>query len=220
MNKQNKEDSKLVDSQNVDKHVDKSRRSFTRTGVIAPIIMGFASRPAWATMDNCSFGQALSGNLSQHPATCDSDTPSTVSPGVYQGDGGGQKWEFYGVSSQRNVIFSSVFTANPKIDVKVQVNGSLTWVNSGSATLEQVIKVTNENKFRVNSGSLPGGKNAVTNHYIAAYLNALSPKLIFPFTAAQIKADWGVWDLYSTLQDIQQGELTALQANQYINFYN
>ncbi|OAI20483.1 hypothetical protein A1359_03220 [Methylomonas lenta] len=212
MNKQNKEDSKLVDSQNVDKHVDKSRRSFTRTGVIAPIIMGFASRPAWATMDNCSFGQALSGNLSQHPATCDSDTPSTVSPGVYQGDGGGKKWEFYGVGSQRTVKFKSVF-GSPLLQFK---SGN-TWDSNKNATLEYVIKLTG-NSIKI--GNSTTDANAKTNHYIAAYLNALSPNLIFPFTAAQIKADWGHWTLYSTLQDIQKGELTALQANQYINFYN
>lgn len=210
MNVENKEDSKRVESQNVDKNIDKSRRSFARTGVIAPIIMGFTSRPAWAAMDNCSFGQALSGNLSQHPATCDSDTPSTVSPITYQTPA---NWAIYGVNSLQSYKFNIVF-GSPQ--VKVQNSPTL-----NDPTLIEVIQGAS-NKVSYKSNSLPTAPDAysATQHYIAAYLNAMSPNLIFPFKASDIISDWGQWNLFSILQSLQASNLNALQANQYINFYN
>ncbi|MGR8930584.1 MAG: hypothetical protein ACU836_08075 [Gammaproteobacteria bacterium] len=203
-----------------------SRRSFTKAGIVTPILLSAVNRPAWAEVANCSFGQALSGNLSQRPAgsTCDQDSPSSVNPSFYESNG---NWSVYGVEALSGLPFNDTLSGGgPSIGgVFGSPRVTVTGPNNDDPTLRQMIEKTNHSNIKFpNTTILPVGadEDDVTNHYIAAFLNAMSPDLVFPFAAFQIVADWGVWNLYTTLAAIQSGspELTVLQVNATIDFYN
>lgn len=73
---------KLDESQNANQTVDKSRRSFAKVGVVAPVIMTLASRPALGAV--CS----VSGYISATPANASGarhnvDSCGGLSPGAY-----------------------------------------------------------------------------------------------------------------------------------------
>lgn len=74
----NAEDSKIVEtdeSQNVHQSVDKSRRSFSKSGLIAPVIMTLANRSAWGA--NACIG---SGFQSYSAAVKNGQTLSHAAP--------------------------------------------------------------------------------------------------------------------------------------------
>ncbi len=173
--------------------VNKSRRSFTRTGIAAPVILSLASRPSWA-LDNCSFVQAMSGNISQHPdAMCSPGAPSSRSPGFYQGQPVSRWLDVYGVDDDN---FNNVFGS--PADVQNRSLKEVITANPGDLDF---------------SPSIGSAKKAKTIHYIAAYLNAISPVLVFPYTAVDIVNDWGVWALFSNLQLIQDRDMTVQEVN-------
>lgn len=66
MNLENKEDTKLVETKDVGQLVDKSRRSFSKTGVMAPVIMTLASKTALGDSYYCTISGMQSGNTSSH----------------------------------------------------------------------------------------------------------------------------------------------------------
>lgn len=210
MSAENKKVVSLDEIQSSKQTVDKSRRSFAKTGaLVAPIIMSFASRPSWGQDPKCTV--SIAGSLhhqSHHPDEggpgCTVNSPSTVTPGVFQGDGGSHnkrfsaridKWATYGVGEYRDYLFASVFINDPHVRVK----------DINDPTLEEVIKADPKDL-------LSGPGNACINHYITAYLSAMSPILVFPYTASQITADWGVWHLYPILQALQATDLTVEEA--------
>ncbi|GEM_PF-3579934 len=55
--------------------VSKGRRQLTKAGLIAPVLMSFSSRPAWAAVA-CSASGMLSGNLSGPFESCDNSALS------------------------------------------------------------------------------------------------------------------------------------------------
>jgi hypothetical protein len=58
-------------SQNIERMINKSRRSFARAGVVAPIIMTLASKSALGSTYQCTISGAQSGNTSSHPEASD-----------------------------------------------------------------------------------------------------------------------------------------------------
>ncbi len=68
--------------------VSTGRRQLTKAGLIAPVLMSFSSRPAWAVVA-CSVSGMLSGNLSGPFTTCDNTALSVDYWDVHRGDWGG-----------------------------------------------------------------------------------------------------------------------------------
>ncbi len=203
--------------------VNKSRRAFTKTGMAAPVILSLASRPSWAT-ENCSFVQAMSGNISQHSGSmCSPDAPSSRSPGFYQGQCPDEWSAIYHVGDE---FFRDVF-GPPSVTLKeLKFNGKdCPGITSGfdlltdaeknailsNPTLKQAISAK---KVKITVAGLPSGStNVIVNMYVAAYLNAKSPDLIFPYTVAEIKNDWGLWTLFENLKLIQNSDMTVQEVN-------
>ncbi len=188
--------------------INKSRRKITLAGLTTPVILGLSSRPVWAAPANCSFIQALSGNISvNHDVSCNRNRMSSVSPGWYKTHQ--STWETYcgtpltySPTDKFNDIFSS-----PDVEI------SSTIVKKGTSTST----VINANpslgdclNYMTGVGSTSGvDLHNQSFHYIAALLSASSSILVFPYSAQAIINDWGVWSLYSTLQKIQKGEYTV-----------
>ena len=84
--------------------VDTSKRSFSKAGIAAPILLSFSSRAAWSGvvgLENCSFNQALSGNISPGAnLDCGPDVASSRSPGFYQGQCPDEWFSRYGVGDE------------------------------------------------------------------------------------------------------------------------
>ncbi|QCW82778.1 hypothetical protein EQU24_11405 [Methylotuvimicrobium buryatense] len=207
--------------------VDKKRRSFTKAGMTTPVIMSYMSRPAWAQTigDNCSFTQALSGNTSPNGSTsCGPNRLSSRSPGFYQGQPV-SRWEaVYGVTDASfNSIFypwrAKIVTINNKKKKKSEnsssANDNPTLKDLLDAAHDDVVfeqgTLNEENEKVYIEIDIENPKRAKVLHYIAAYLNAISPVLIFPYTVEQIVNDWGQWLLFSNLQLIQDKDLTVAE---------
>jgi len=234
----NKEKQENIESES-DTHtnIDKSKRKFSKAASItAPVIMAFASRPSWvqAADANCSFRQALSGNTSQVGAPQCTDTrASTVSPGVFRGDGGDGKWEEFGVGPLRDYAFSTVFGPFPNMDLKDEYTTTIGLVPpeipgpEGVTTLERALKAIK--KDFENGDAFKDNKNLYNQvfHYIGAYLMASSLSspvgedpmmrpLVYPYTPEEIAADWNTWHLYDTLQKIQDTHFSVAEANVFV----
>jgi len=82
--------------------VSKGRRQLTKAGLIAPVLMSFSSRPAWAAVA-CSASGMLSGNLSGPFETCDN---SALSADYW--DANRNQWSCAGLSD--TTLVSDVFT--------------------------------------------------------------------------------------------------------------
>jgi len=243
MSVENKEQEHIEDVTDNHIDVDKSKRKFSKAASItAPVIMAFASRPSWvqAADASCSFRQALSGNTSQVGAPqCTDGRASTVSPGVFRGDGGGDgyedggKWEQFGVGGLRDFPFSTIFGISPNMDLKEQYTTTIGGVApeipgpEGVTTLERALKAIK--KDFENGDAFKENKDLFNQvfHYIGGYLMASSKStpigedplmrpLVYPYTPEQIAADWGVWDLYATLQKIQDVHFTVAMTNVYV----
>ena len=205
--------------------VDKSKRKFSKAGMAAPVMLGLASRPSWvmAVDENCSFKAAVSGNISADPNTqCTDGRLSTRSPGVFKGVGGEVKWDQYGIDHLRGHLFETYFVNAPSV---VFEDGSAT-------TLEAVIRASKKEFLDGEQTDFTGETVTYTNrtnkifHYVGAFLMAKSTTtpdtgvgqgIIHPYSAQQIIDDWGVWDLYSILQDLQDNDMTVAQVNDYLN---
>ena len=231
MSDKNQEQENIDDIPSNKVGVDKSKRKFSKVaGVAAPVIMAFASRPSWvqAADDQCSFRQALSGNTSPNGPNpeCIETRASTVSPGIFRGDGGGAKWEDFGVGGLRTADASTIFSNDPIIELKAEFIGPDAEFPGpvGITTLEQAIKA-NKNDYE-NGTDFKTDKQYLNKilHYIAAYLMASSTSspveedpqqrpLIYPYSPSQISNDWGIWDLYPILQSIQDIHFNVGEAN-------
>lgn len=55
------------ENQNFERTVNKSRRSFSKAGMVAPVIMTLASKSALGSTYQCTISGAQSGNTSTHP---------------------------------------------------------------------------------------------------------------------------------------------------------
>ena len=222
MSVENKEQ-EHIDGQ-TDSHVDvdKSKRKFSKAGIVSPVILGLASRPSWVmAADNCSFQAAVSGNISVTPTTsCTDKALSTRSPGVFKGVAGDGKWEEYGVGELRNHLFETYFTNSPTVEFK---DGSPT-------TLELVIRASRKEFLVGQVTDFTSETVTYTNqtnkifHYVGAFLMALSSStpdditigIVHPYSAAEIRADWGVWNLYSKLQALQDVDMTVAEVNSFL----
>ncbi len=177
-----------------------SRRAFTKAGIAAPVLLSIVSRPSWAvSLDACSFRQALSGNISADPNTlCRPNAPSTQTPDFYRnGD-----WAEVGLEGFQNTSFNSTFGSS----VTLRISGNLT-------TDPSFIELLNAT---ANNANVSEDKDRVWN-YIAAFLNASSPVLVFPFLAADIQKDWGTFGLEANLIEIQASPLNVTQVNDTLN---
>jgi len=182
--------------------VDRSKRSFSKASLAAPILMSFASRPTWA-MVNCSFNQALSGDISNPGIECGPGLPSARSPGFFQGQDV-SRWESeYQVT---DAYFGSIFTQAPVVSIVTKIQGVVQPPNLNPTFKEILDAGGNDLIFDANLEETifepyeVNAMNARSLHYIAAYLCALSPVFIFPYTVSEITADWGQWHLFSKLQ--------------------
>jgi len=229
MDNENKEQESIENDVNVT--VDKSKRKFSKAGMAAPVMMALASRPSWvqAADPNCSFRQALSGNTSQvADPQCIDSRASTVSPGIFRGDGGGDKWADFGVAHMKTWGFSDVFGSIPLMELKDEFTTTIGGVlpdiagPEGVTTLERALKAIK--KDWENGDDFKDNKSLFNQvfHYIGAYLMASSTSspaeegglaLVYPYTPKQITDDWGVWVLYPTLQAIQNIHYNVLEAN-------
>lgn len=62
-----RETSKLIEDQFAKPIIDTSRRSLTKAGVLAPVIMTLASKTALGSSYDCTISGMQSGNMSSHP---------------------------------------------------------------------------------------------------------------------------------------------------------
>lgn len=199
--------------------IDKSRRSFAKTGISAPILLSFVSRSTWA-VDNCSFNQALSGNMSAGAnPECGPNVISSRSPGFYQGQPVDRWLSDYGVNDE---IFGNVFLNLPSVRLGYKAGNSV-HITNYNPTFKEILdakntKIEGNKTLLIFEPNEVNAQNARSLHYIAAYLNALSPVFVFPFTVADIVADWGVWNYWQALQAIQiDGGMTVAEVSIILN---
>ncbi len=102
---------------NLDKDSKKSgtsidRRKLTKAGLIAPVLMSFSSRPAWAV--TCTLSGMLSGNLSGPFAGCDNSALSSAYWDANRNQWGTRGSEivntFFGLGSSGYFIASTTFS--------------------------------------------------------------------------------------------------------------
>lgn len=191
--------------------IDKSRRKMTMTGLAVPVILSVSSRPVWAAPANCSFIQALSGNISINGPNphCVQDRASSVSPGWYKNHQ--ESWELMCGSPlvyTPNDSFNTIFGVPDLAIASTQSGktGTKTTITNSNPTLgqclDQIASVVDRDHPTVSLHNQ-------CFHYIAALLSASSSVLIFPYAAQTIIDDWGNFALYSRLQNIQAGEYTV-----------
>ncbi len=195
--------------------IDKSRRKLTMTGLAVPVILSISSRPVWAAPANCSFIQALSGNISVNGPnpSCSPTLGSSVSPGWYKTHQG--EWSTYCGSpltyspgDKFNAIFGADVVIALVASAKDIVPGTTSGLNitNSDPTLGECFDSQND-MYLADGTDL----KAKCFHYMAALLSASSSILIFPYTAQAILEDWGTFALYPKLQKIQKGEYTVGQ---------
>ncbi|MEI8570897.1 hypothetical protein J0667_02930 [Methylomonas sp. WH-1] len=66
MNRIDEQKRTAEESQNVGRSLDKSRRSFAKAGVIAPVLMTLTSKTALGSVYQCTISGVQSGNVSSH----------------------------------------------------------------------------------------------------------------------------------------------------------
>lgn len=198
----NAENNKVVEaneSQNANQTVDKSRRSFAKVGVVAPVIMTLTSKTALGSVYQCSISGVQSGNTSSHAsAPADCSAGAGFSPGGWwqnasksgNSDGNINQWCSAGINP-----FSIKFAAISPSTVKVkQILVSGVWKlavneNGGDKWLDVYAAI--KSKFGAGAiatsfQSIFGGGSSVSLwdmldqnngslewHAIADYLNAL-----------------------------------------------
>jgi len=218
----------IVGESDTHTNIDKSKRKFSKTASItAPVIMAFASRPSWvqAADANCSFRQALSGNTSPNGPNiaCTKGRLSTVSPGIFAGDGGDLKWEQFGVGGLRDKPFQDVFGSNPEVELLPELRHP-----DFGTTLENALKA-HKKDFVTSPEFFSKGGNFHNQifHFIGAYLMASTtqspndpnegggPALVYPYTPQEISDNWKLENrsLYSILQALQTDHLDVADAS-------
>ncbi|CAG1020192.1 hypothetical protein MTYM_00119 [Methylococcales bacterium] len=104
MSAENKKVVRTDESRNSNLAVDKSRRSFSKAGVVAPVIMTLTSKTALGGVYQCTISGIQSGNQSSHPGEYDCHVG--ISPGGWwqnatktsNADGNLNQWCLAGVN--------------------------------------------------------------------------------------------------------------------------
>lgn len=125
-------------SQNANQTVDKSKRSFAKVGMVAPVIMTLTSKAALGSSYYCTISGQQSGNTSSHGV----DIPCGVgySPGGWwqnasktNGDGNIKQWCYANVNP-----FSIRYNSGPKTK-EIRFNGA--WVPATNGSADQLLDV-------------------------------------------------------------------------------
>ncbi|WP_198245533.1 hypothetical protein [methane-oxidizing endosymbiont of Gigantopelta aegis] len=130
---------------NPDKDLKKSetsidRRKLTKAGLIAPVLMSFSSRPAWAV--TCTLSGMLSGNLSGPFAGCDNSALSAAYWDANRNQWGTRGSEivntFFGLGSNgyfnASVTFSDVYDGTATVATGVGAEHCANSVNEATFT--------------------------------------------------------------------------------------
>ena len=88
MNMETKKSDNLQESQKPKQRVDRSRRSFAKTGLIAPVLMSLSSKTALGSVYQCSISGAQSGNQSSHGPKSPSACAFGISPANWAANAG------------------------------------------------------------------------------------------------------------------------------------
>lgn len=184
--------------------VNKTRRKLTIAGLTSPVVLGLSGRPVWASPTNCSFMKAVSGNLSVPGVGCNQTSASTVSPGWFKNH---NDWSVAPVNAiyQSTEVFSTHFKSGPQVYIGGQTSydstltfGQLFAAQSPPDVFQYISTATKPFDTKTSPKMTD-----YCFHYMAAFLMASSTGLVYPYTAQQIVADWGVWSLYSNIQAIE-----------------
>jgi len=94
MSNENKEQESIENDVNVT--VDKSKRKFSKAGIVAPVIMTLANRPAWGAQNMCSISGFDSLNVQQNPISgvdfIEQSCGNHISHGHWRGEGPLYSW--------------------------------------------------------------------------------------------------------------------------------
>ncbi len=190
-----------------DQSINKSRRKVTLSGLAVPVILSVSSRPVWATPGNCSFNQALSGNISINP-DCNSTRACSISPGFYKSNQ--SRWGEFGVAYLPSTLFSAIFSHN-LVYIPASTKGKKTTPRIDNPSIGTVFDCY------PNIALVGHTDTSIHNacfHYIAAVLSASATNLVYPYSVAQIIADWaGSQSLLANIQAIQAGEYSVATAH-------
>jgi len=158
----------MSEKNNPDKDTKKSgmsvdRRKLAKAGLIAPVLMSFSSRPAWAV--TCTLSGMLSGNLSGPFAGCD----NSALPSAYW-DANRNQWgtrgsekvnTFFGLGSigyfTASVTFSDIYDGNAAVATGVGAEHCANSANEAAFTAallallkEAIAGVLNVDNFGTN----------------------------------------------------------------------
>lgn len=164
MKSENKKETIVEYDQNTAQSVDKSRRSFSKAGIVAPVIMTLTSKVALGdTPYHCTISGQQSGN---HSGNHDWSTPCGVgfSPGAWktplsgQGDGSLAQWLTAGavpydvllVSQQTTIQCKSKNNGKYNKTTKVQIKINNKWVD---VSVDTENNVTSCSQITTSNGS-------------------------------------------------------------------
>lgn len=170
MNMKNNQAVKPEEKQLTHASIDKSRRSFAKTGFVAPVIMSLGSKTALGSVYQCTISGMQSGNQSSHPGTYNCGVG--ISPGGWKqnaekcgnSDGNINQWILAGVNP---------FSITTKIE-RTEVTYTCE-LRSGKYNVTPVTKIyidsvlisTEEGNTRRNQDSCPAPTtSSVTKKYI------------------------------------------------------
>ncbi len=201
--------------------VDIKRRSFSKAGMAAPILLSFASRPAWSEqgLANCSFNQALSGNISPGAnLACGSIVPSSISPDGLKELISSSSSLYPTIVDNLGVSFNDLFVTDLNLNPPTVIIMPPPPPRLDNPTLGEIVLAADTQLTydpSVESASL-------ARHFATAYLLAISSEFVYPCSAADIVAGWqGNQPLFDFLLSIQSGPgddiLTVADVNFIIN---